>query len=325
MTTEIDAQVWLRHSWHNRIQTVLLLLVMAAFLALLGNLLWGPDGVWFMLMVGSLSFLISPSVSPALVMRMYHAQRLDPSKMPELYAILRELAEKAELPRVPDIYYVPSSMLNAFAVGSQQNSAIAVTDGLLRHLTQRELRAVLAHEISHIRNEDLLVMGMADMFSRATSTLSLMGQILLFLNLPLILLSGIQISWFAILLLVFAPTLSALAQLALSRTREFDADLGAAWLTRDPDALASALTKIEKVQGGWLERVFMPGKGIPEPSLLRTHPLTQERVARLMSLKKRFDMRPPSNGGNSVLPSLDRLGDAITEPPRWHIGSGLWR
>ena len=323
MSDTIDTTIWYGHAWRNRIQSVVLLLVMALFLTLLGTLLWGPDGIWFMLTIGAMTVLLGPTVSPQWVMRLYGARKLSLDEAPALHRMVRQLAERAGIGHVPEIYHLPSSMLNAFAVGNSRQSAIAVTDGLLRHLTQRELFGVLAHEISHVRNDDLFVMGLADTFSRATSTLSLMGQFLLMLNLPLILLSGATISWFAIFLLVFAPTLSSLAQLALSRTREFDADLGAAWLTQDPEGLASALKKIEQIQGSWLERIFMPGRGIPEPSVLRTHPDTEERIARLMLLKKRL------GEGEPALPDLPALrlaafDGAVERPPRWHMGSGLW-
>ena len=323
MSDTIDTTIWYRHVWRNRIQSVILLLTMALFLTLLGTLLWGPDGVWFMLTVGAMAVLLGPTVSPQWVMRLYGARKLSADEAPALHQMVRELAERADIGHVPEIYYLPSSMLNAFAVGNSRQSAIAVTDGLLRHLTQRELFGVLAHEISHVRNNDLFVMGLADTFSRATSTLSLMGQFLLLLNLPLILLSGATISWFAIFLLVFAPTLSSLAQLALSRTREFDADLGAAWLTRDPEGLASALEKIEQIQGSWLERIFMPGRGIPEPSVLRTHPDTSERIARLMSLKARLGGAEPALPDRPA-PWVSTLDGPVERPPRWHMGSGLW-
>ena len=98
-----------------------------------------------------------------------------------------------------------------FAVGSPARSAVAVTDGLIRQLGLRELLGVLAHEVSHIRSNDLWVMGLADMFSRATSVLSLLGQVLLLINLPLLLFSSATISWWVILLLIFAPSLASLA------------------------------------------------------------------------------------------------------------------
>lgn len=221
------------------------------------------------------------------------------------------------------MYYVPSQMLNAFAVGTRKHAAIAVTDGLVRQLDMRELVGVVAHEISHVRNNDLWVMGLADMFSRTTSILSLIGQFLLFLNLPLILLSQVTVNWFAIFLLIFAPNLSALAQLALARTREFDADLNAARLTGDPDGLASALVKIERAQGGWMERILMPNRRVPVPSLLRTHPETEERVRRLMELKPELQSAEILLAGE---PDFDRyavFGKPVSRPPRRHIG-GLW-
>ncbi|NOZ37230.1 MAG: M48 family metalloprotease, partial [Gammaproteobacteria bacterium] len=186
----------------------------------------------------------------------------------------------------------------------------------------RETIGVLAHEISHIQNNDMWVMGIADMFSRLTSMLSLFGQLLLLLNLPLIIFSAVSINWMAILILIFAPSLSALAQLGLSRTREYDADLNAARLTGDPEGLARALLKIERQQGSFMERIFLPGRRIPDPSLLRTHPPTDERVRRLMEL------RHDSAVASMNLPARGFMPDAFLEhsaqrPPRWHI-NGLW-
>ncbi len=320
----IDARQWRWHAWRNRFQSLILLLVMGGFLALLGSLLWGDEGLVVLLALGLVGVAFNPSFSPRLVMRLYGASPISPAQAPELWRIVAELSDRAELSHRPDLYYVPSHMLNAFAVGSRDRAAIAVTEGLLRTLETRELVGVLAHEISHVRHNDLWVMGLADMFSRATSLLSLMGQFLLLVNLPLILFGGVSIGWPAIALLIFAPNLSALAQLALSRTREYDADLGAAWLTGDPDGLASALLKIERVQGGWLERIFMPGRHVPVPSLLRTHPPTEERVARLMELKPRLADRPRVTVADERVSVEGPAGRRrATRPPRWHI-HGLW-
>ncbi|KRT56746.1 heat shock protein HtpX [endosymbiont of Ridgeia piscesae] len=258
---------------------------MVSFLSLLGWVLWGVDGIFWLLLLGFVLLLFNPVASPWLIMRMYRATRLTSVKAPTLDSTLRELAHRAGLHRVPELFYVPSPMVNAFTVGSRNEAVIAVTDGLLRSLDTRETVGVLAHEVSHVRNNDMWVMGMADLFSRLTSLLSLLGQFLLLLNLPLIVMSNVSINWFAILLLIFAPNLSALAQLGLSRTREYEADLSAARLTGDPEGLANALVKIEQRSGSLLERLFLPGRRIPEPSLLRTHPPTKERVRRLMALK----------------------------------------
>jgi len=296
---------------------------MGGFLGLLGWLLWGPAGVLILVLGGALGVLLNPSLSPLWVMRLYGAVRLGPESAPGLMEALRELAGRAGLPAVPALYYVPSRMLNAFAVGSPRQSALAVTDGLVHRLSPRELLGVLAHETSHIASNDLWVMGLADMFSRTTSILSLLGQFLLLLNLPLLVFAEVSINWPAILLLIFAPTLSALAQLALSRAREYDADLGAVRLTGDPEGLALALAKIERVQGGWMERIFMPGRRVPEPSLLRTHPQTEERVARLMSLRPPGKTPPGPGGPNQAGGYHATLGGPVTRPPRWHV-TGLW-
>lgn len=319
----LDTNIWLQHAWLNRLQSFLLLAVLGGLLALLGWLLWGVDGVSMLLLFGFVTVVLSPAVTPRLVMRLYGASPLSPAQAPALYAVVRELARRAGLPAVPTVYYVPSGVVNAFAVGRRTAAAVAVTDGLLRVLDRREQIGVLAHEISHVGANDMSVMGLADMFSRLTSLLSLFGQLLLVVNLPLMLVSDVAINWFAILALIFAPTLSALAQLGLSRTREYHADLNAARLTGDPEGLARALVKIERVQGRWLERVFLPGRSVPDPSLLRTHPPTEERVARLMALQQ-----PADEGASTIdagpiswaeLPEDGR----IRRRPRWRI-SGLW-
>jgi heat shock protein HtpX len=319
----VDRERWRQHAWLNRLQSLALLGFMGGFLGLLGWLLWGGLGVVVLLFGGAFAISLNPSLSTRWVMRLYGAARLDTDSAPGLVAAVRELAGRAGLPVVPALYYVPSRMLNAFAVGSRRQSALAVTDGLVRQLNSRELLGVLAHETSHIASNDLWVMGLADMFSRTTSLLSLLGQFLLLLNLPLILFAEVSINWLAILLLIFAPTLSALAQLALSRAREYDADLNAVRLTGDPEGLASALAKIERVQGGWLERIFMPGRGIPEPSLLRTHPETDERIGRLMSLKVPADKAASPARFQDHEGHWPRPSRPVTRPPRWHI-SGLW-
>jgi heat shock protein HtpX len=222
---------------------------------------------------------------------------------------------------VPRLYCVPSRVLNAFAVGNRQRAAVALTGGLVQSPEFRELAGVLAHEISHIRNNDLWVMGVADMFSRMASLLSLLGPLLLVFSLPLWLVGDVAIPWFAVIVLIFAPTLAALVQLGLSRTREYQADLNAAALTGDPHGLASALQRMQRIQGPWLERIVLPGRRVPDPSLLRTHPATGERVQRLRFLQP---VRRPAAawldpGGRAW---HDR-GQAGARRPRSHL-NGLW-
>lgn len=318
----INPHTWHKKLWHNRLQSFSLLSGMAGFLALLGYLLWGTLGLYLLVGLGLSLAIIQPQISPRLVMRLYGAKPIALDYFPELKILVTRLTNRAELQRTPQLYYIPSSMLNAFAVGDRNNAVIAVTDGLLRHLDLRHLTGVFAHEMSHIRNNDLWVMGLADMFSRGTRLLSMMGQLLLLLNLPLLLLNQITINWYAIFLLIIAPVISALAQLALSRTREYEADLGAAWLTGDPEGLARALSIIENVQGGWLERRHMPGRYTSEPSILRSHPETEERVTRLMALKP--DVSPiRTHHDLDELLFTDEFLHPIKNHPRKRF-NGLW-
>jgi heat shock protein HtpX len=260
------------HKRRNVVHSLLLLGGMVALAGLCGWLLFGPDGMLGLGLGMALALGFGPQVSPRMVLRLYRAQPLRPVQAPELYALLERLCVRAGLERCPELYYLPSAMLNPFAVGRRHDAAIAVTDGLLRQLSMREVAGVLAHELSHVRNDDLWLMNLADLVGRMTRVMTLFGLMLVVLGLPGWLASGQGPPLLLVPLLVFAPQLTVLLQLALSRAREFDADLDAAGLTGDPAGLASALLKLERYQGGFLERILMPGRRIPVPSLLRTHP-----------------------------------------------------
>ncbi|HYF07906.1 MAG TPA: zinc metalloprotease HtpX [Acetobacteraceae bacterium] len=307
------------HKLRNRAQSVLLLAAMLSLLSACGWVLAGGDGVLLALLAGGVSLLLSPRMSPDLALRLYGARPIQPAELPVVFELLARIAARAQLPRPPRLHYIPSRMLNAFAVGQRDDAAIALTDGLLRSLTLSELAGVLAHEVSHIRNGDLWIMGLADTLARLTSAMSFLGLLLLLANLPMLLLGAAAVPWEFILLLLFAPSAVGLLQLALSRTREYDADLDAAGLTGDPRGLASALSKLERFQAGLLETLFLPGRHLPEPSLLRTHPDTQARIARLLSLEPRRDAITREAGRMSMpvyfIPRPHR--------PRWHA-TGLW-
>ncbi|MDH3714571.1 MAG: zinc metalloprotease HtpX [Gammaproteobacteria bacterium] len=318
-STGLDTENWLRHAWLNRLQSALLLALMGGLLALVGWLLWGGIGIVTLLIAGVVIVLMNPTFAPQWIMRMYGAKTLTPGEAPGLYAALRELAGRAGLEVLPKLHYIPSRMVNAFTVGRADQSAIAVTDALLRVLNSREIVAVLAHEISHVRSNDIWVMSLADMFSRMTNLLSMFGLLLLFVSLPVAMLAEVSINWFAILLLIVAPNLSALAQLGLSRTREYEADLNAVRLTGDSEGMASALIRIERASGAWLERIFLPGRGIPDPSLLRSHPSTESRIQRLRELVP--DENYPSS--RDWVPDVQPHDRPATRAPRWHV-NGLW-
>ena len=276
-----------RHRVLNMIHTWLLAAGSLALLAVTAFIFGGVAGVVAAIVFGALSMVAIRRISTQMVLSMYKSQPVAREEFPEGVAIVEELARRAALPAAPKLYVVPSKMMNAFAVGRREDSAIAITDALARRLTPRELAGVLAHETSHIAHEDVKVMAFADMVARYTSVMSTVGIVSLFLNLGVAAGGyGAPVPWPAVLVLVFAPTVGGLLQLALSRTREFDADLGAAMLTGDPDGLASALVKLERAQRGMWESLMLPGGRIPDPSVLRSHPPTKERIARLMAFKE---------------------------------------
>jgi heat shock protein HtpX len=307
------------HKLRNVVQSALLVLGMLAILGLCAFFVWGSAGLLWAVVLTGVSLLLAPTVAPEWVMRAYGARRLEPADFPEGYELLRRLAARAGLERLPRLYWLPTPILNAFAVGRPDRAAIGLSDGLLRTLTLRELAGVLAHELSHVRNDDLWIMGLADVVSRLTSLLSWLGQLLLILNLPFLLTGEVVVPWLVVFLLVFAPTLVGLLQLALSRSREFDADLDAAALTGDPQGLASALAKLERFQGRFWEELFMPGRRIPIPSLLRTHPPTDERIRRLLDLCEPIE--PPIEVPERIVgPRGVRIASG---PPRWRR-TGVW-
>lgn len=306
----------LRHRLINSLQTALLLVGMGCVLAMVGYSLAGKTGLVWIAFIGLISLAFSPRLSPRWLMRMYGAYPLPYAAFPALHQLLRRLAAKADLTHVPELYYVPSRMLNAFAVGHDQHAAIAVTDGLLRSLNLRELAGVLAHEVSHIRHRDLRVMALSDWISRATSILANAGQLALLVTLPLWLLGSHApvLPW---LILIAGPWISVLLQLGLSRTREFDADRGAVELTGDAEGLAAALLKLEGAQGHLLKRILLPGWGNPEPSWLRTHPATEERIAKLLELRQGGEPLTCRQG------AFAPASDMQPHSPHWHW-PGLW-
>ncbi len=278
----METNAYTNHRLQNLLQTLLLIGGMLGLVGLLGYLLGGTNGLVWAGLIGSAMMFLSGNASPRFLLRLLNARPLHPDEAPSLYSMSRELARRAGLPRAPQLFIVRQPFLNAFAVGTREAPAIGVTEGLVRKLDYRDLVNILAHEISHIRNNDLRVMSLAAVLNQVTRTFAFFGQVLLFVNLPLLMFGRSGISWFAILLLLAAPTLSMMLQLALSRTREFDADLGAVRLTGDAEGMATALKKLETYQ----EMRFwgMPYRVVPRNSPFSTHPPTAERIARLREM-----------------------------------------
>jgi heat shock protein HtpX len=311
-----------RHEVRNIVHSVILIGTMMILAGLLGWLIWGMIGLVLLTVFSVFVLLVGTSVSPHLVLRMYGARPIIEYEAPSLIQLLRKLSQQAELPATPQLYYIPSQIANAFAVGAGERGAIAVTDALLRNFSLREVQGVLAHELSHLRSNDGWVMGLADSMSQMVNIMSWIGQILLLINLPLFLMGPYQIPWLLVILLMLAPTISALLQLGLSRTREFQADLEAVRLTGDPRGLASGLAKLERLSGTWFERILMPGRRVPEPSLLRTHPPTEERINRLLKLEQDLLREHPDEHEDWLGEWLRGRGPISTQP-RWHV-SRFW-
>lgn len=323
-----------QHQRNNFFQTLLLLMAMTAILCLAGLLLFGQTGVVVAMAFLAFGIFFSPRLSTAMLMRHYKAKRITPEQAPGLIELLDEICLAGGIDS-PPLYYIPTTLPNAFAGGVGKESFIAVTDGLLRMMNRRELAGVIAHEVAHILNHDIRVLGTADTITRTASMFSRIGIfLLLFSGLGSMMGNSFGGLWIGGLVLFLAPTMLMLLQLAISRTREFDADLGAAELTGDPLGLASALHKLNPPQSkGFFERIFQPGPRRTQPAMLRTHPPTEERVDRLMELEtlKQQGIRESEAeelnrqlGESGVGPVIVIPHPPVTRKPRYHPTNGLW-
>ncbi len=260
-----------------------------------GQAIGGAAGLWFALAVAAAMNIGAYWFSDQIVLRMHHAQEVSAVQAPELYAMVQDLAVRANLP-MPRVYILPEEAPNAFATGrNPRNGVVAVTEGLLRILDRREVAGVIAHELGHIRNRDTLIMAIAATFAGA---LSMLANAAMFGSL----FGGSQSSedeeggspLTGLLGVLIAPIAATLVQMSISRAREFMADEAAARFTGTSLALASALRKIE----AWSREIPMQA-GSPATahlfiynpfsvegvaSLFSTHPPTEQRVARLMAM-----------------------------------------
>ena len=307
-----------RQQRRNWAQAALLLGGMVLTLGLCAWLLFGIRGVLWSVVLGAIALAMRPRMRPDWVLRMYRARPLPVTAAPQLHQMVEILAERAGLPRVPTLYYVPSSMLNAFAVGRPDDAAVGVTDGLLRTLTGRQLAGVLAHEISHIHSDDLWIMTLADTVGRLTHGVAYIGLFLIVLGLPM-LASGSAVPLLIAVVLIAVPTVVTLLQLALSRAREYDADLDAVEVTNDPRGLATALQTLHAHEGRIWERIMVPHRRMPDPLLLRTHPSTEERVRRLLELSE--PQGEPVEFSRGPVPPMSFA--PVTRPPRLRA-PGIW-
>ena len=300
----------------NGLQTLLIMGGLALVLAVPGYLLAGGLGLLMSLGAAVVGALAGSWVPARVILAEAGAGLVERHQAPILYRLLDALYRRAGLTGPPRLFYTPSHDLNAFAVGTRRDGGIAVTAGLLRTLTLRELAGVLAHEVSHLRHGDTRVMSMAAAMTRLTLFLTTLLQVSLLLMLPMILAGELRLPWGVLLIVAFSPTLSTLLQLALSRHREYAADLEAASLTGDPEGLASALAALERHHGRWLLTLF--GRHPPAgPEWRRTHPSTRERIRRLLAAE------PPA-GHPPLSPVLDPAHSPVIDDPPGPLGRGYW-
>ena len=276
----------------NWLKTSMLMAAIVALFALIGSLLGGQSGMLIALTFALVMNLGAYWFSDKLVLRMYNAREVNASTAPELYTMVEDLARYANLP-MPKVYIIEEDSPNAFATGrNPENAAVAATTGLLRLLTARETRGVMAHELAHVMHRDILISTISATMAGAISALA---NFALFFGgrdgegravNPVV----------GILIMILAPLAASLIQMAISRAREFEADRAGAEMSQDPEALASALQKIDHYAQGMAfpaaERhpetaqmmIMNPLSGRCIAGLFSTHPSTQERVMRLRQM-----------------------------------------
>ncbi len=278
----------------NRIKTVLLLAGMTVFLIVIGRLLGGRTGMYlaFILALGMNFF--SYWFSDKIVLKMYGAQEVTPADAPQLHQIVDELAREAGIPK-PKVYIIPDDSPNAFATGrNPEHAAVAATEGIMRLLTPMELKGVLAHEIGHVRNRDILISTIAATMAGAIMILADMARFGAIFGLggrdneegPGII--GILV------MSIIAPIAAMLIQMAISRSREYLADETGAHLAHNPESLARALEKLSLgVERAPMDAspstahmfIVNPLTGSTLMNLFSTHPPLEERVARLRAMR----------------------------------------
>jgi len=279
----------------NQLKTILLLGSLSALTIGVGALV-APG---YLYLFGALALAMNLGAyfySDRIVLRMHRAEEVSPAEAPELHAMVEELAAKAQIPK-PRLFVIPEEQANAFATGrSPERGVVAVTEGIVRILDRRELRGVIAHELAHIKNRDILVSSIA---AAAASLVTYVAQALSLSSLlgPSDEEESEGGAGGGLLVALVAPVAATLIQLGISRSREYLADDTGAEISGDPEALASALLKLERAST-LVEPTTTPATAslfIVNPfgatqSLSRwfsTHPQTQERVARLLARAQR--------------------------------------
>lgn len=288
----------------NQFRTAILLAVMTIFMMWIGQLLGGRQGMILALILAAGMNFFSYWFSDKVVLRMHHAQEVSPQEAPEIYEIVQTLARRAGLP-MPKVYVIPQDTPNAFATGrNPEHAVVAVTEGLLRIMEKKEIMGVLAHELAHVKNRDILIGSIAATMAGAIMMLASMARWSAFFGgagsddedgglgiLGLIVMS------------ILAPLAAMLIQMAISRSREYLADATGAHFAGHSEGLARALEKLGAYSGRLpmntnpsTAHMFivnpLAGKGLVH--LFSTHPPLEERISRLRGIPRSGDFGGPS-------------------------------
>jgi len=273
------------------LRTTILLAAMTALFVAVGGAIGGRGGMLVALGVAVVTNLFAWWNSDRMVLRMHNAQPIGPQDAPQLYRMTQAMAARAGLP-MPALYLIHEDQPNAFATGrNPQNAAVAVNTGLLDLMTEEEVAGVVAHELAHIRNRDTLIMTVTACLAGAIGMLAQFGFLFGGRDRergpgPIV----------GLLLMVLAPIAAAIVQMAVSRSREYEADRGAAEITGNPAGLARALMRLEQGKLGHVNQaaeanpatahmfIINPLNGQRMDGLFSTHPRTENRVAALMAL-----------------------------------------
>lgn len=278
----------------NWFKTTILMAGIVVLFATVGMLLGGRNGMMIALLFAGAMNVYAYWFSDKMVLKMYNAQEVDVHSAPEFYAMIGELAQRAGLP-MPKVYIIDEAQPNAFATGrNPEHAAVAATTGIIRMLSPRELRGVMAHELAHVKHRDILISTMSATVAGAISAIAQFGMLFGGGNNdsernvhPVV----------AILIMIVAPLAAMVIQMAISRSREFGADAGGAAISGDPVALADALRKIEAYAHGIPMQtaemhpetaqmmIINPLTADGVKNLFRTHPTTEERVAKLLAMR----------------------------------------
>ena len=275
----------------NWLKTSILMAGIMALFGVIGAYVGGSSGMLLALLFGGAMNVFSYWFSDTMVLKMYNAREVDEYSAPQFYNMVRELAQRADLP-MPRVYLIDEAQPNAFATGrNPDNAAVAATTGILSLLSAREIRGVMAHELAHVHHRDILI---------STISATMAGAISALANFAMFFggrdSEGRSNPIAGLAMALLAPIAASLIQMAISRSREFEADRGGAEISGDPHALADALAKIDAYARGipmpvaeehpaTAQMMIMnPLSGGGIASLFSTHPPTEERVSRLRAM-----------------------------------------